>query len=536
MTSCNDIYATRSNGIQHGDVFTKTCVVEYMLDIVGYTADKDLSHISIAEPSCGEGEFLMAILKRLKQSSEQYLFDFNAAFRNCIFAADIDGRKILTCIKRIQNHYPELHNIGLNVLVEDYLLHQHQLVDIIVGNPPYIRYEQIPQEVRSVYKKKFATFYYRADMYVLFFEHSLKQLKPNGKHCFICANRWLKNTYGIKLRQLIATHFHIRLIINLEGANAFNQQVLAYPAITLIENNRTATTTRLAYATDIYRLNHINTREVTSPQGQDWSNVFNTKDAYSQLTHIEEQEFQIGIGVATGADGIFISKDIRGTVEGELLIPSINARDLRGNTLLWGGRFLINPYDKNGELIQLNRYPRAKAYLESHKDILAARHKARKNPLKWYATIDKITPELTTMPKILLPDISGNSYIFVDDGHFYPQHNIYYITGKSYNQLCLLAAILMSDFVRKQLDQLTNHMNGGYARWQSQYIKQLQIPNIDNIPTQTGNNLLYSYRARDIQSINQYVSEIVNKPIDTILQTTIYTQPALHHNRRVSAY
>lgn len=42
--------------------------------------------------------------------------------------------------------------------------------DFIVGNPPYIRYEKIPANVRAVYKKMFATFYYRADLYVLFFE------------------------------------------------------------------------------------------------------------------------------------------------------------------------------------------------------------------------------------------------------------------------------------------------------------------------------------------------------------------------------
>ena len=75
-------------------------------------------------------------------------------------------------------------------------------------------------------------------MYVLFFEKSLACLKPNGKHCFICSNRWMKNRYGKKLRTLIACHYDLKKIINMEGANAFKEEVLAYPAITLILNKQ----------------------------------------------------------------------------------------------------------------------------------------------------------------------------------------------------------------------------------------------------------------------------------------------------------
>ena len=61
--------------------------------------------------------------------------------------------------------------------------------------------------------------------------------------------------------------------------------------------------------------------------------MFNAENHDTTFKTIEEQGFKIGVGVATGADGIFISKDIKGLVEDELLIPSLNARDLKGNTL-----------------------------------------------------------------------------------------------------------------------------------------------------------------------------------------------------------
>lgn len=126
--------------------------------------------------------------------------------------------------------------------------------DFIVGNPPYIRYEKIPANVRSVYKKMFATFYYRADLYVLFFEKTLKLLKPGGTHGFICANRWLKNEYGKNLRGYIAYNYRLRYIADLERSNAFQEKVLAYPAITVISNEVPSATYHYMEVTDIEQL------------------------------------------------------------------------------------------------------------------------------------------------------------------------------------------------------------------------------------------------------------------------------------------
>ena len=250
---------------------------------------------------------------------------------------------------------------------------------------------------------------------------------------------------------------------------------------------------------------------MVAPEGDDWSSVFNTVAQTSAFSLIEEQGFKIGIGVATGADSIFISNDIKGQVEDELLIPSINARDLQGDALQWGGRYLLNPYDANGRLIPLDAYPKAKRYFESHRERLSGRHKASKNPAAWYGTIDKISPSLQSQPKILLPDISGNTYVFVDEGEYYPQHNIYYITGGTKQQLQLLAALLMSDFVRTQLNNVTNKMNGGYARWQSQYLRKLHIPNVSAICNSLASTLLDCYQQKNIAGINYYTQEIIEQ-------------------------
>ena len=510
MNSSNNTYRNRSSGGRHGDVFTKPQVVDYMLDMVGYTADKDLSSVSIMEPSCGKGEFLMAIIHRLKESALRYSFDLNDVYHNHVYASDIDGEKVACCIKRIKAEFPEIISPELSISTEDFLLANHdRQVDIVIGNPPYIRYEQIPKDKLDIYKRRYATFYYRADMYVLFFEQSLRLLKHDGKHCFICANRWMKNRYGRKLRELVARCYNLRTIINMEGADAFDEEVLAYPAITLIENNKDRKVMKYAETLDIEALGTDSFISLPIPESDEWNNVFNAETYNTIFSTIEAQGYRIGIGVATGADSIFISKDIKGNVEDELLVPSINARDLKGSRLEWKGRYLLNPYDKNGNLIDLNDFPKAQRYLETHKERLASRHKASRNPAAWYGTIDKISPILQSQPKILLPDISGNDYIFVDKGEYYPQHNIYYITGGREKDLELLAAILMSDYVRTQLNNVTNKMNGGYARWQSQHLRKLRIPTIANINSTLADTLLECYHTKNLEGINRYTNEIV---------------------------
>lgn len=498
-------------GGQYGVVYTKPEVVKFILDEVGYLSSSNLSSVKIMEPSCGEGEFLLEIVSRLKNSSQLFNFDFNQAYHNCVFASEIDAEKVKVCCERLKIEFPELINVEENIIVEDYLLGRHNQVDIVVGNPPYIRYEDIPEQKLAIYKS-FPTFYYRADIYVLFYEKSLSLLKPNGKHCFVCSNRWMRNKYGKLLRKLVADNYSIDKIINMENVDAFQKNVLAYPAITLISNKNRNDSVLYANINKIDDFLDVEYEMLPSPEGEDWSSMFNSFD--KGLSLIEEQGFKIGIGVATGADKIFISTELKDKVEEDLLLPVIGARDLSGDCMKWGGKYFLNPYSKDGKLVVLDKYPKAKAYLESHKEQLISRHKVRKNPSRWYATIDSVSPTLMTKTKILLPDISGNNYVFVDEGKFYPQHNIYYIIGGNLSQIRVLAAILMSDFVRKQLNNLTNHMNGGYARWQSQYLRKLRIPVISDISDKLSDKILKYYENKNIEGINNCVDEILSNECD----------------------
>ena len=505
MNSSKCVYGERSNGGGHGDVPTTPEVVRYMLDLVGYTADKNLSDTIILEPSCGEGEFVVEIARRLMESALSFGFDAQAAFTRCVYGYDIVEEKIQRCRERIKEL--RLDPTGAHISVGDFLSAQVPEGDVVVGNPPYVRYENIPASQLDYIKNTFPTFHYRADLYIPFFEKTLRTLRPGGRHCFICANRWLKNEYGRKLRRLVARCFRLETIINLERADAFQEDVLAYPAITLITNNTRHGTFGYAEVERVGELANLYPTERNTPADDDWSDAFIQTD-HSQLYTIEELGFKIGIGVATGADNIFISSELPNLVESELLLPALNAKDLRGDTMRWHQEYLLNPYTPSGELISLTRYPQAARYLESHRERLADRHVARKNTSKWYKTIDRINPQLKSEAKILLPDMSGNRYIFVDEGRFYPLHNLYYVSGHSVRKLKILSAILMSDIIRQQISSITNNMNGGFPRWQSQYLRKLKVPDFMAMEDAQEDRLIQSYDDMDFDAVNRQVSSL----------------------------
>ncbi len=508
------IYGIRSSGNSHGVVQTKPIVVKTMLDRVGYVSKKNLSGIKVLEPSAGEGAFAVEIIERLYLSSLEFGFSFQVALRNLTFfeIEECIAAKLYTRINTLLKNMSAFMPKDI-IQVEDFLLSETGKFDLIVGNPPYVRHENIPEEQKRIYRKNFSTFRYRSDIYIAFFEKSLGMLDDEGVLSFICSNRWLKNQYGQRLRNLIRKEYSLTEIIDLEETCPFEENVIAYPAITTIckagnQNNTNYYHVRdVSQLTDLTRLS-VEKKTIRTNHSNNWfSYQLEGKPHERFLDSIENQGFKIGIGVATGLDRVFIRKDFNTLIEDELLLPLVLSRDLKNNQLKWSGNYIFNPFDSTGELIRLNRYPKAEKYLEEHREYLGKRHVAKKNPALWYRTIDRIYPELTKQHKILLPDISGNNYLFIDKGDFYPHHNLYYITCNDIEKLELLAAILMSDFVKKQLLKFGTKMNGGYPRWQAQNLKKLRIPVIASIPNEIAESIRKAYHEKNHEMINALVTE-----------------------------
>jgi hypothetical protein len=502
------MYGVRAKGGNHGLVLTRPEVAGRMLDIAGYAASRDLSQLRIVDPAAGEGAFAVQIMKRLHESSLLYGFDFAQALGNVRFyeldpelAAHL-GHAASALLADWQCPLPEQM-----IVAGDFLTAPCPPADIIVGNPPYVRHENIPEEKRALYRELFRTFTHRSDLFIAFYEKSLRTLRQGGVLSFISPNRWLTNQYGKRLRELVRLQFALEHVIDMGDTSPFEESVIAYPAIVTIRKVPPPAAAPWFHLQSLDELAQVPDKGLPSRwlnlQVRDWFG-----DAYhsESLEGIESQGFKIGIGVATGCDQVFIRKDFKALVEESALLPLIMSKDLKSNRLAWAGNYVLNPFRPDGQLLDLSKYPKLHGYLSAQRPILERRHVAKKNPANWYRTIDRIHPGLTKLPKILMPDISGNEYLFIDEGAFYPHHNLYYITGGTLRDLKILAAILMSDFARQQLKDSGTQMHGGYPRWQSQHLRRLRIPSIRQMPLAVSDALIVAYESCDRATINETVA------------------------------
>jgi len=141
-----------------------------------------LDQRALLEPSCGKGAFVVVAAKRLIESARTRDVDLET-LGSALFATDIDEAHIE---ETRTNVYEAL--LGLEVpkptvsmLVEswikpaDFLLHDfdERKFDFVVGNPPYIRIEQLSRALLSEYRGRFESMSDRADLYVPFIERSL---------------------------------------------------------------------------------------------------------------------------------------------------------------------------------------------------------------------------------------------------------------------------------------------------------------------------------------------------------------------------
>jgi hypothetical protein len=342
---------------------------------------------------------------------------------------------------------------------------------------------------------------------------------------FICSNRWLNNQYGKILREQISSLYNLKKVLNIEKSSPFDEAVTAYPCITTIQNNKRSE--KVLFCEDSSKqidFNNLKFTEVENPKSNSWQNLFlHYNINHSALIGIEEQGFEIGIGVATGADKVFIkNKSELNGIEKNRVLPIIKSTDLKNNTFKWTENYLINPYDK-GELCDLKQYPHLQTYLNDNKQILLQRHTAKKSPNKWYKTIDKIKPELLSKPKLLLPDLTGNKYLFIDNGNFYPHHNIYYIIAEDISSLKILASILMSDFIKHQMSQIGIRMNGGLPRFQSQVLKQLKIPSINGLSKTDRDEMIKAYDRKDLETSNRIINKYCTQHGFSVMAGSVVT-------------
>lgn len=491
---------------EKGEIFTKPNVVEFMLKASGIDEAILLPETRILEPSCGQGEFVLAIARELCKEVTPRAGVDGKKFQNLVAAYDISSESILIAKRQtFQILNSTFSSEDSQFLVDQWYRNTDFLIDSskslfthVIGNPPYVRIEHIPIELLKSYRKKFSTMRERADLYIAFYEKSLSLLKDCGVLSFICTDRWTKNRYGSSLRLFISKSYQLDLFVDMYGQNAFQSEVLTYPAITQISKRNNKQTiiihnpkinetlsnlvakslhsNEVEFKGGIVRKDVVNSDKPWMFGSPDELNLINRLERDFPL--IEEAGCQIFIGAATGNNKVYVINDDL-DIEPCRKIPMVKAGDIKSGTHKNTQQFLINTYDTDG-VIDLALFPKLQAYLVSHSDILKARHVAKKTPHAWFKTIDRVYPERASAKKLLIPDIKSQLTAVYSEG-FHPNNSIYYICSDSWN-LRALQTVLLSGLGQLFVSVYSTKVSGGNLRFQAQHLRKIRLPLWNDIP------------------------------------------------------
>lgn len=534
--------ATQDGIEARGAVYTRPEVVNFILDLVGYRVDRDLCQRSLLEPSFGGGDFLLPVIDRLMASWDVHrqerpsVGDLENALRAVELHQDTFVSTHTAVVKKLEHH--GLTSSLSRALADRWLIQGDFLLeplnegfDFVVGNPPYVRQELIPSLLLEEYRARYKTIYDRADLYVPFIERCLSLLNQEGELGFICADRWMKNRYGGPLRRLVASRYHLSVYVDMTNTPAFRSDVIAYPAVVVMGRGQSGTT-RLAHrpALEPAKLDSLarHLRGTIPPSvesgvsevldvakgSEPWllrsqEHIELIRRLEATLPTLEQCGARVGIGVATGADKAFIGDYEAMDVEVERKLPLVTTQDIAAGEVRWRGKGVINPFDDDGKLVDLDKYPKFQAYLEAREQQIKRRHCAKRQPRNWYRTIDRIVSSLVSRPKLLIPDIKGEANVVYEGGRYYPHHNLYYVVSEDWG-LRALQAVLLSAVARLFVETYSTTMRGGYLRFQAQYLRRICLPLWGEVSEASRQELSEAAIRRDIDACNRAAIRLYN--------------------------
>ncbi|OUJ19336.1 Type I restriction-modification system methyltransferase and restriction endonuclease [Methanonatronarchaeum thermophilum] len=270
----------------------------------------------ILDPACGSGTFIINAYNRLKNlKKENYYPVTHQGILNQLYGIDINRFPAhLTALNlALQNLSTETREV--NVEVEDFFnvqksdgqvrivherasirgseeTHQPKIpnkVDAVIGNPPYIRQEKIPDKERVREHLKdlgYEKFNERSDIYSYFFTHSFQFLKNGGRMGFITSDKWLTVGYGEDLQDFFLDNFKIKAIIS------FSKKVFEDPlvptCITILEKSKDKTNSNIVKFLRIkepMEINEIIDKIETTYE----SNILHEKQKYRLLTKKQKE-------------------------------------------------------------------------------------------------------------------------------------------------------------------------------------------------------------------------------------------------------
>lgn len=176
-----------------GQYFTPDIVADFMVDLATVNHDAE-----ILEPCCGEGVFLRNLSEKGFKNVTAYEIDDSLSN---LFYGKVNFRSFVS--EKFDKKF-----------------------DLIIGNPPYIRWQHLEDDLKNeLIKNPLWNKYFNSlcDYLYIFILKSIELLKENGELIFICPEYWLNTTHSITLRNYMMTHGYFEKIYHFNETPIFDK-------------------------------------------------------------------------------------------------------------------------------------------------------------------------------------------------------------------------------------------------------------------------------------------------------------------------
>ncbi len=534
-----------------------------------------LLEITICDPACGSGAFLNAALHFLVEehklinemeakvtgSSIEFGYYENAILENNLYGVDINEESVeiarLALWLRTAKPHRKLNSLNNNIKCGNSLISDPEIAgdkafnwqtefpdvfakggfDVVIGNPPYVRVQNLRSTEVDFYFANYHTPCGKLDVSTLFFEKSLSLIKSEGVVSFISSSQWMQTDYGKNLRKLLS-NYKIYSILDFGSLPVFDGAD-TYPAIYILNN---APKESMLYAkvrtkeeltTD--RLNAISFAALNYNEFGEAAWQFRSFNlikflrskqiAFKPLKDIAPSV----IGDLTGKDEAFVltkDKAVELGLEKEVIYPyAYRGEEVKSYIMVQPNAVVIYPYNEDGSLFTdeyfSTTYPRAYAYLIEKKAELMTRMDSRKlyaTEENWFRHLRAGQYSYIAPKKILLKGIGVKLQAgLLDNRSVFNGANVPAIVlPQKENYEKLLLCILNSSLITYYLTSICPPKLGGYYRFNSSNISSIPIveladqqPFVELADAMLGlNKELQETRSRFIRRLQDNIPEV----------------------------
>ncbi|EKK1183147.1 Eco57I restriction-modification methylase domain-containing protein [Campylobacter coli] len=379
--------------------------------------------------------------------------------------------------------------------------------DLIIGNPPYIRQEEL-KELKPHLAKNYKVYKGTSDIYTYFYELGFNVLKDRGGVLsYITSNKYTRAGYGEALREFLLKNVKFLEYTDLNGIKVFDSATVD-TSILCFEKSKSkdnkfkylALSNEIlktcAYDIGLYKDFAEFSQNSLSKESFTFSDE-NTSALKAKIERIgtplkEWYGLNINYGIKTGLNEAFIittekRNEILANCKDEaekertakLIRKMLRGRDIKRYSYEWAGLWVIGTFPSLK--IDIEQYPALKQYLSQflpHIEQSGEKGCRKKTSNKWFETQDNIAYyEEFEKEKIVWAEMTKEACFVYDNSNFFTNQTCYFFTHCDYKYLL---AILNSRLIVYYMQYISSHLGQGAFRWIRQYIEKLPIPKINS--------------------------------------------------------